>query len=260
MSSTVMPAAFIGHGSPRITFEDNLITRTWRAFAASIPRPRAVLCISAHWNINASALTAMARPRTIHDFYYAPDDLYAFEYPAPGDPGLVEEMIDLVAPTWLGPDVDSWGFDHGCWSVLAHLYPEADVPVVQLAINASLPFQAHVDLGAQLDELRHCSVLVIGSGNIIHNGAVAGEQARGSDGFERSIGFDRAVAEVLSSNPASAAELEGHPDFRLAAPTDDHFVPLLYLAGLASASGSVPVRMIDGPAIGANGMSAYRLD
>lgn len=259
MTTQTMPAVFFGHGSPRITFEHNALTDAWSAYAAAIPRPRAIVVVSAHWNINASAVTVMERPRTVHDFFYAPDELYAFEYPCPGDPELAEEMIALVSPTWLGPDVDSWGLDHGAWSLLAHLYPEADIPVVQLSINASMPFDYHVGLGAQLAPLREDGVLVVASGNIVHNGRVNSDAGRAAGDYERARAFAGEVAQLMTSDPGLAAKLEAHDDFALAAPTDEHFVPLLYLAGLASAAGETPTVLIDGPAEGSLGMTAFSL-
>jgi 4,5-DOPA dioxygenase extradiol len=255
---TAMPAAFIGHGNPMNALETNRYTQAWRAFGQSVPKPRAILVVSAHWYINATAVTAMPRPRTIHDFFGFPQQLFDVDYPAPGLPSLYEEVSDIVKPTWVGADVDSWGIDHGTWSVLVHAFPDADIPVTQLSINADKGFDYHLELGAKLAPLRESGVLILGSGNVVHNlGGVSWDLP--DDGFDWAQRFDSDAKETMLDDPLNAARLDAHRDFRHAVPTPDHFLPLLYLAGLAGASKVGADVLVDGYAYGSLSMTAYTL-
>jgi 4,5-DOPA dioxygenase extradiol len=228
----------------------------WQGLGKTLPRPRAVLVISAHWFIGATAVTAMPRPRTIHDFYGFPDELFAFEYPAPGLPELAEEVAELVKPHWIGLDRDQWGLDHGTWSVLAHLYPAADVPVVQLSLNALKPFDYHIDLGRRLAPLRERGILVLGSGNVVHNLRRLNWRNRDS-GEDWAYRFDDAAAALMSERPADIAELQQHPDYGMAVPTPDHFLPLCYIAGIAAATGTVASPLVRGCTLGSISMTCY---
>lgn len=259
MSTTFVPAAFIGHGSPMNTLEHNPHTEAWSAFGSAIGKPTAVLVISAHWFTNATAVTHMATPRTIHDFYGFPDELARFDYPAPGHPALAERVAEIAKPEWVGLDADSWGLDHGTWSVLAHVFPDADVPVVQLSINANKPIDHHLELGARLAPLMDEDVLILGSGNVVHNLGRINWGANGQ-GFDWAHRFDDSVQDVMTSNPGDIGSLVHHPDFALAVPSPDHFLPLVYIAGVAAGSAS-RVRVFDKSyEMGSLSMTSYAVE
>jgi len=257
--SAITPAAFLGHGNPMNALADNEYTRAWRRFGAACGTPRAVLMVSAHWFTNASAVTAMAVPRTIHDFYGFPRELEEFRYPAPGSVELAHEVAELAMPDRIGLDAESWGLDHGTWSVLAHAFPAADVPIVQLSINALQPFDYHMDLASRLAPLRQRGVVIVGSGNLVHNLRRV-EWDLPEEGFDWARRFDARARDVMLSVPGDLAGLEGDPDYRMAAPTPDHFIPLLYIAALAAASGRAPEMLVDGFAYGSVSMTAFALD
>lgn len=255
----VMPAAFLGHGSPMNALETNRYTSAWRAFGECVPKPRALLVVSAHWYVGFTAVTAMPRPRTIHDFFGFPKRLFDVEYPAPGDPRLAEEVAEIAKPTRVGLDHDSWGIDHGTWSVLVHAFPRADIPVVQLAIDARKDFDFHFDLGARLAPLRERGVLIVSSGNVVHN-LRAIDWSQKDTGFDWAHRFDEAARAVMTERPGEAPKLRDHADYANAAPTPDHFIPLLHIAGLASAAKEPAKVVIDGYAFGSLSMTCYMLE
>jgi len=251
-----VPALFVGHGSPMNTLEVNGYTEAWRAFGRSLPRPKAILAVSAHWYFGATAVTAMPKPRTIHDFYGFPQALFDVDYPAAGDPELAGEILELVKPEWVGLDRDQWGLDHGTWSVLKHIYPDADIPVVQLSINALRPLDYHLDLARRLAPLRDKGVMILASGNVVHN--LRRLQWQEPDlGYDWAERFDDAAVAQLVSDPGDALKLMEHPDYELAVPTPDHFIPLLYVAGLASAEGTRPEPLVRGYSMGSISMTCY---
>jgi 4,5-DOPA dioxygenase extradiol len=237
-----LPVLFVGHGNPMNAIEDNRWSRAFRALGAALPAPRAILAVSAHWYGAGTHTTAAARPETIHDFYGFPDALSRVAYPAPGDPHLARRVAGLLADRAASPS-DEWGLDHGTWSVLVHLRPAADVPVVQLSLDARLPAAEHLAIGRALAPLRDEGVLILGSGNLVHNLRHAfsamhqGERATP----EWARAFDEEVARALERQDGDALvrALETETG-RLAHPTPDHYLPILYVAG-ASQPGE-PVR------------------
>jgi 4,5-DOPA dioxygenase extradiol len=254
-----MPAAFIGHGSPMNTLERNRYTAQWRAIGAALPRPRAVLVISAHWYVPVTAVTAMSKPRTIHDFYGFPQALFDFQYAAPGDPILADEVAEAAKPDYVGQDQDTWGLDHGTWSVLAHLLPKADVPVVQLSINSRRDLGYHLKLATRLSALRNKGILILGSGNVVHN-LRAMRWSQPELAFDWAFRFDEAVREVMTQRPAEVPKLFGHADFAMSAPTPEHFLPLVYLAALAVAARKPAQQAVSGCTFGSISMASYSLD
>ncbi len=253
-----LPAAFVGHGSPMNTLEVNGFTQAWRDMGAALPRPRAVLAISAHWFLNGTAVTAMAQPRVIHDFYGFPPELFAFDYPAPGSPEVAQEIVDVLRPLHVGLDHDSWGLDHGTWSVLAHVFPRADIPVVQLSVHAGAPLGYHMDVGTRLAPLRDRGIFIIASGNVVHNLRRI-DWSIGNTGFAWAERFDAHVHEIMTTRSADLSAVERHADFDAAVPTPEHFFPVAYLAGLCVAAGEAATPFAEGCTLGSLSMTSYLL-
>jgi 4,5-DOPA dioxygenase extradiol len=253
-----MPAAFLGHGNPMNALEHNRYTEAWSSFAQEAPRPVAVLAISAHWYVNRTAVTAMAKPRTIHDFTGFPQALFDVDYPAPGSPEMARRVALSLEPVEVELDEETWGLDHGTWSLLVHLFPKADVPVLQLSIDATLAVDEHLALGRALAPLRDEGVMIIASGNVVHNLSVIDWRAlgRGAPWAER---FDDKVHEIMLSDPTELASVVRDPDYSLAVPTDEHFVPLAYFAGLADASDETVHTLLEGCELGSLSMTSYAL-
>jgi 4,5-DOPA dioxygenase extradiol len=247
-----MPAVFIGHGSPMNTLQANRYTETWRRIGQAVPRPRAVLAISAHWYIRGLAVTAMPAPETIHDFRGFPPELTNFEYSAPGSPALAARVKELLGEFDLRLD-DEWGLDHGTWSVLAHLFPAADVPVVQLSIDATQPATFHYDLGRRLAPLREEGVLIVGSGNVVHNLRVLKRSEERSP-YDWAQRFNEHVrAHLLERDHPSLIHYEMLGESaRQSVPTPEHYLPLLYVIALQRDDEpvSVPVDGIESGSIG----------
>lgn len=236
-SSERMPVLFLGHGSPMNAIEENEFVTGFRNVAAKLPKPKAILCISAHWFTRGTKVTAMEMPRTIHDFGGFPQALFDVQYPAKGSPTLAKETADILKPLEVELD-EKWGLDHGAWTVIKHLYPNADVPVIQMSIDYTKSPTYHFELAAKLNELRDKGIMIIGSGNIVHNLGLADFANLNKDNY----GFDWAI-EVRSKvnnwlgdgNFKSIVEYDKQGKaFQLAIPTPEHYLPLIYTLGLKS--------------------------
>jgi 4,5-DOPA dioxygenase extradiol len=226
-----MPVVFIGHGSPMNAVEDNEFSRAWTKLGNELPKPKAVLCVSAHWMTEGTGVTAMREPRTIHDFFGFPEELNTFGYPAVGEPALAARVQELLGgEKTVGLDRD-WGLDHGAWSVLTRLYPAANVPVVQLSLNADLTPGRHYRLGQALAPLRDEGVLILGSGNVVHN---LMELDLDAPPYPWATAFDGFVRDRLKHGDAPAlSSFALHPAAARALPTNEHYLPLLYALGAA---------------------------
>jgi 4,5-DOPA dioxygenase extradiol len=252
------PAVFIGHGNPVTAIEPNRFSTAWGEFAAQVERPKAILAISAHWFIGATAVTAMENPRTIHDFYGFPDAMFQIQYPAPGNPRLAERVVEIVNSAQVSLDKHEWGLDHGTWSPLLYMYPDASIPVVQLSLNGHETFDYHFNIGMELAALSNEGVMVIASGNVVHNLSKV-NWGMPNKGFDWAHSFDEHVREIMLTDPARLVSVSTHRDFRYAAPTPDHFIPLLYTAGIAVASGCKVTTICEGYDLGSLSMTSYRV-
>jgi len=259
--TTQMPVLFVGHGSPMNAIEENEFVTEWRNIAKSIPKPNAILCISAHWETKGTYVTAMEKPPTIHDFGGFPQELFEVQYPAQGDPILAKETRDMIRKVQAGLD-ERWGLDHGCWSVLRRMYPAADVPVVQLSLDYSQPAQYHYDLAKELSGLRKKGVLIMGSGNLVHNLRLVAWDRMNEPGF----GYDWAIEAnekmkkfILSGDHQSLIDYRDQgKSFDLAVPTPEHFLPLLYALALKEEGESIEL-FNDKPVMGSLTMTGVKI-
>ena len=250
--SEKMPVLFLGHGNPLNALLRNAYTAGWSEIGASLPRPRAIVSVSAHWYLPETAVTAAKMPRTIHDFGGFPRELYEIEYPAPGEPELAARVAELLAPVHCGLDT-RWGLDHGTWAVLCHVFPDADIPVIQLSIDETLPAETHYELGQRLAPLRDDGVLIIGSGNIVHNLHSYAWGRNKVEPFDWGLRFENTVRESVAAHehePLINYEKLGR-DAHLSVPTPEHYLPLLYAAAATDRSDAVtfPVEGVDGGSV-----------
>lgn len=247
-----LPTIFFGHGNPLNALLENDYTRDWARIGNQLPRPKAILCVSAHWYVPATAVTTSAKPRTIHDFGGFPQELYQVEYPAPGSPDLARRVRDMLAPVSVEFD-ERWGLDHGTWSVLCHVFPQADIPVVQLSIDETQPPEYHYEIGKRLAPLRDEGILIIGSGNIVHNLHTYAWGRRKIEPFDWAVRFEKQARELLLNGehaPLIAYETLGR-DAMLSVPTPEHYLPLLYVIAASKESEQVsfPVEGVDGGSV-----------
>jgi 4,5-DOPA dioxygenase extradiol len=247
-----LPAIFFGHGNPMNALLRNSYTEAWSSIGAGLPRPKAILCISAHWYLPQTGLTVSTAPRTIHDFGGFPRELYEVKYPAPGDPDLALRVQHLLAPVPVALD-DSWGLDHGTWSVLCHVYPKADVPIVQLSIDETQPPAFHYEIARQLAPLREEGVLIVGSGNIVHNLHAYAWGRHIVEPFDWAVRFEEQARQMMQAGEVSPLihyEKLGH-DATLSIPTPDHYLPLLYALATRQEGEPItfPVEGVDGGSV-----------
>lgn len=247
-----MPSIFFGHGNPMNALLTNTYTQRWNGIGRELPKPKAILCVSAHWYLPGSAVTISTAPKTIHDFGGFPKELYQVEYPAPGDPQLAERVQKLLAPIPVELD-HSWGLDHGTWSVLCHVYPQADIPVVQLSIDETQPPSFHYEIGRRIAPLREEGVLIVGSGNLVHNLHTYAWGRHIVEPFDWAIRFEQLARElILGEEGEQLVDYERiGRDALLSVPTPDHYLPLLYILGTRQTGEQAvfPVEGVDGGSI-----------
>jgi Uncharacterized conserved protein len=229
------PLFFVGHGSPMIALEENDLVTQFRAIPDYITKPDGIICISAHWETEGSYVTAMEHPRTIHDFGGFPKELYEIQYPAPGSPGLCNEILQKLPGYTIGKD-QRWGLDHGTWSVLRHIYPHADIPIVQLSLDYTKPAQYHYELSRELASFRRSNILIIGSGNMVHNLRMVDWRRMdyANSGYEWAVDAKETMKRLIMENehlPLIQYDSQNE-DFRRSIPTPEHFLPLLYILAL----------------------------
>ncbi|HML58783.1 MAG TPA: 4,5-DOPA dioxygenase extradiol [Ferruginibacter sp.] len=259
-STPVMPVLFLGHGSPMNAIEENEFVQGFRRIAQQIPKPNAILCISAHWETRGTFVTAMKNPPTIHDFGGFPQALFEVQYPAPGSPELAQETKGLVQKTIVGLD-EQWGLDHGAWSVIKHLYPEADVPVIQMSLDYYQTPQYHYELAKELQALRHKGVLIIGSGNMVHNlRMVEWKRLNETYGFDWAIEANEKMKQyILNDNHQALIDFSKQGKaFQLAIPSPEHYLPLLYTLALKNPNEPVSI-FNDKPVAGSLTMTSVRI-
>lgn len=259
-STVKMPVLFLGHGSPMNAIEENEFVTGFKNIAKDIPKPNAILCISAHWETKGTFVTAMQNPPTIHDFGGFPKALFDVQYPAPGSPELAKETKLLITKTEVGLD-DKWGLDHGAWSVIKHLYPNADIPVIQLSLDYSQSPQYHYELAQQINTLRKKGVLIIGSGNIVHNlRMVEWKRLNDTFGFDWAIEANEKIKNfILDGNHQQLINFRSQGKaFNLAIPTPEHYLPLLYTLALQDKNEEVKL-FNDKPVAGSLFMTSLKI-
>lgn len=261
-STELLPVLFLGHGSPMNAIEDNEFSRRWEELGNTLVRPNAILCISAHWETKGTFVTAMQKPATIHDFGGFPQALFDVQYPAPGSPDLASETKNSITKTEVGLD-EKWGLDHGCWSVVRHLYPKADIPVIEMSLDYYQTPQYHYDLAKELSSLRKKGVLIIGSGNMVHNlGMVAWDKLNSEEyGYDWAIKANEKMKKfILSDDHKQLINIRSQGKaYNLAIPTPEHYLPLLYALALKEENETVTF-FNDKLVAGSLSMTSLRID